>query len=102
MTVAEPEADQAAASAAAPGRNAEPLPAATETPARKPGDGDVLLPDAPAAEHAARLAKLLGGQSVPADILRLLAGPVDRAVAEAADYAARALSAATLAAYAAA
>lgn len=101
MTVAEPDADPAAASAAAPSRNAEPLPVPAGMPAGKSGDGDVLLPDASAAEHAARLARLLGGQSVPADILRLLAGPVGRAVAEAADYAARALSGATLAAHAA-
>jgi integrase len=47
------------------------------------------------------VARLLRGEAVPPPILQLIAGPIGRAVAAAADYAAHALGPATLAAYAA-
>lgn len=63
----------------------------------------IITPDAApavaAADHAA-VARLLRGEAVPPHLLQLIAGPIGRAVAEAAGYAAQALAPATRAAYA--
>ena len=59
MTASEPDTEPVAASTAAPGRRAEPCPATAGTPAKTPGGGEVLPPDAPTTEHCDRLARLL-------------------------------------------
>lgn len=105
MTIIEPDAGQAT-----PARALQPSEcgAGQDLAARaldpvEPGADDTLPPSSPAQAPAdlARVARFLRGEDIPADILRLLAGPVGRAVAEAADYAANALADATLSAYAA-
>jgi integrase len=62
---------------------------------------DAAAPAEITAADRQAVARLLRGEAVPPHLLQLIAGPIGRAVAAAADYAAHALGPATLAAYAA-
>jgi integrase len=66
---------------------------------RQENQSTTVVPGAPAATTA--VGKLLRGEDLPTDMLGLITGPVARAVAEAADFAAGSLADATLEAYAA-
>src|SRR5215469_17295958 len=66
-------------------------------PDRQENQSIAAVPGHPAATTAAT--KLLRGEALPPDMLTLIAGPVARAVAEAADFAAGSLADATMEAY---
>jgi integrase len=80
-------------------------PAPDKSGASAPGAADpaALIPPDAAVSAADRqaVARLLRGEAVPAHLLQLIAGPIGRAVATAADYATHALGPATQTAYAA-